>query len=103
VLWALYERRIRVLLEELEFQLEITLKALSKQYASNPENILKSYINKYERALNHVRCTTMEDIDTSHLKRLLSLARGYMETSSNYSQSFLNEMGKSEKLISAIV
>jgi hypothetical protein len=91
------------LLEELELQLEITLKSLSEQYASNPENVLKSYINKYDRVLNLVRCTTMADIDNSHLTRLLSLARGYMETSSNYSQPFLNEMGKSEKLISAVV
>lgn len=100
---ALYEREVRVLLEELEIQLEITLNAISEKYASSPEDVLKSYINKYERALNHIRCTTMENIDSSHLKRLLSLARGYMETSSNYSQSFLNEMGKSEKLISALV
>jgi len=85
--------------EELVTQIAKTLDAILQKYASEPEKVLVSYISRYERALEIIQGTTREITDVKVVKPLLNLARGYMETSSNYSQPFLEEMGKTESLI----
>jgi hypothetical protein len=86
---------------ELLTQLEITIKALKDKRELAPEPIVLEYIKKYENAFNCIKRATEYTEAERHklIGKLLNCARGYMETSSNYNQAFLNEMGKTENLI----
>jgi hypothetical protein len=79
---------------EISKQIKDTLKELHLKKLDG-EPIIDQYIDAYENA----------DTDSSdkNLKRLLNKSRGYMETSSNWNQKFLNEMSKTEKLIKSYI
>jgi len=68
---------------------------LLKIKAGDGEPIINEYIVMYEKAYN-----TMAESD---LKALLTHSRGYLETSSDWGQPFLQEMSNTEKLIKAYV
>ncbi|WP_076411196.1 hypothetical protein [Shewanella sp. UCD-KL12] len=84
---------------ELITQLELTVSCLERKIAESPEPIVIEYLKKYRAAIASLKRLGSNSSSKTHLNALLNSARGYMETSSNYRQEFLNEMGKSEKLI----
>lgn len=77
-------------IKSIKEQIVKTLNLLKVKSTDN-EKIINKYIVKYETAYN-----TMEKED---LRALLTLSRGYLETSSNWNQPFLQEMSNTEKLI----
>jgi hypothetical protein len=86
-------------LKEIKEQIEHTLAALSiKQQVSN-EPVVDQYAQKYNEVLSLINSGEDKEKVISLAKNLSGLARGYLETSSNYQQDFLVEMGKTEKLL----
>ncbi len=95
----------QIKIDNIQRQVESTIKLLKAKNKSSNEEIVAEYIEFYEGALNSInrRIPGSDDEDLKRaLFKLLNCARGYMETSSDYSQSFLEEMNKTEKLIKSI-
>lgn len=83
-------------------QLIVTIEKLESKQKISPELIVDNYMRKYKSALGLV-VSNAPDSEVMHsLKTLKGEARGYVETSSDYMQEFLEEMGRTEKLISEI-
>ncbi|MCP4321833.1 MAG: hypothetical protein GY787_08295 [Alteromonadales bacterium] len=86
-------------------QITKTIEKLELKESSSNEKIIPEYIERYKKALlslNSDVANSLSDISKKNLNSLLDCARGYMETSSNYSQEFLVEMSKTEKIIKNI-
>ena len=85
-------------------QVDATVQSLQAKQNNSPESVVAEYLDKYQKALAFLKSTGGADVDSlkKQLSPLLNCARGYMEYSSDYMQPFLNEMGKTEKLIKAI-
>ena len=86
---------------EVENQINKVIFELEKKVSQSSEEYVKGMLTKYKIVRNSIDSSD-EGVDLSELKKLLNGARGYMEISSNYSQDFLNEMGKMEKLIKSL-
>lgn len=84
---------------DIKRQLQITIKSLREKYSVDKEGTVIDYIKRYSDCLANFDAILSIDDLKQYLKPLLNCARGYMETSSQYGQSFLYEMGKTEKLI----
>ncbi|HBY88151.1 MAG TPA: hypothetical protein DEO86_20035 [Colwellia sp.] len=84
---------------ELIIQLEVTINSLEQKIADSPEPIIFKYLEKYRAAISSLKNVDDKSSPKIYLNKLLSCYRGYLETSSNYKQDFLDEMGKSEELI----
>lgn len=85
-------------------QIDVTVQTLQDKQNNSPEPVVAEYLDKYQKALVFLKPIGRTDVDSlrKQLSPLLNCARGYMEYSSDYMQPFLNEMGKTEKLIKAI-
>ena len=88
--------------DDLETQINSTIEALEikDRAASGAEPEIKEFLEKYRNVLSRIESGHGEiESDT---KRLLNLARGYLESYSDYDQKFLNEMAETEKMIKAL-
>ncbi|WP_434002678.1 hypothetical protein [Endozoicomonas sp.] len=83
----------------LKAQLETTIKALELKLQRSNEPTLKQYLERYKNTLKAIESGSSEVEINKHARKLLNCARGYMETSTNYQQNFLTEMGKTEKVV----
>ncbi len=95
----------QVAVDSLRCQIEETIKLLKIKKKSSNEDVIGVYINLYENALDSINLRASKSDDDNLKKtlvKLLNCARGYMETSSDYTQIFLTEMSKTEKLIKSI-
>ena len=89
-----------ILFLELEKQLKVTIEKLEVKEKSSGEKVVSEYIKKYKGALSLLKADTVKPLGKNSLKYLnplLNNARGYMETSSDYTQSFLEDMNKTDK------
>jgi hypothetical protein len=86
-------------IHDLENQLIVTIKLLESEYQSSNDTVIFSYIEKYKDVLSSIQSGLKKDDVKTKSRIILNCARGYMEVSSNYQQGFLNEMGKTEKII----
>ncbi len=84
---------------DLKGQLEKTIQALELKCQSSREPEVDTYLEKYKDVLKIIESGGSKEDVTKRAKTLLNCARGYMETSSDYQQDFLNEMGKAEKIV----
>jgi len=82
-------------------QLERSIEEIDKKYQVSGEDVLSDYLKKYQAALDALRSGSYDA--NKRLKKLKNCARGYLETSSNYDQEFLREMGETEKMVKNIV
>jgi DNA repair ATPase RecN len=82
-------------------QLERSIEEIDKKYQVSGEDVLSDYLKKYKAALDALRSGSSDA--NKRLKKLKNCARGYLETSSNYDQEFLREMGETEKMVKNIV
>ena len=88
--------------DELIIQFEITIKSIENKLIESSEPIVFKCLDNYKIALDTLKkLDNISDIH-GHLDKLLNCARGYMEISNVYSQDFLEEMGKSERLINQL-
>jgi len=85
--------------DELIIQFEITIKSIESKLIESPEPIVFKYLDNYKKSLDALKKLDNISDCQSSLDKLLNCVRGYMETSSVYSQDFLEEMGRSERLI----
>jgi hypothetical protein len=85
--------------DKLIIQFEITIKSLEMKLVESPEPVVFKYLDNYKVALDTLKKSDSISGNHRQLDKLLDCARGYMETSSVYSQDFLEQMGKSERLI----
>lgn len=90
------KEEVNLLIERLEGSIE----AIDKKYQVSGEDILNDYLKKYQAALDALRSGSSDA--GKRLKKLKNCARGYLETSSDYDQEFLREMGETEKIIKSI-
>jgi hypothetical protein len=86
-------------ISELETQLARTLRAFEEGHDATGDPELETIIEVYKKALQDSQNITACDIKGGCLDHLLNRARGYLETSSEWDQPFLREMGQTEKLI----
>jgi hypothetical protein len=87
---------------ELKVQLQKSIHIMETKLQSTPEVMIEEYLSKYNRTLKLIESGASKN-DVLILSRgLLNCARGYMETSSHYQQEFLNEMIKTEKIITKL-
>lgn len=86
-------------ISDLENQIESTLDTLELKQKTAQEEIVNSFIDKYKNVQAIIQAGNSKDEIVKKAKALLGAARGYLETSSDYQQDFLNEMSKTEKLI----
>ena len=84
---------------DLKNQLEVTIKALELKCQLSTESAAVEYLSMYKDVLKAIDAGSPDGTIKGLANNLLNCARGYMETSSNYQQDFLNEMGKTEKII----
>jgi len=84
---------------DLHLQVKKTIKALTTKYQSSREQILEGYIDRYKDILNCIDSGSSKEDISKVAKKVKGCARGYLEFSSNYKQNFLDEMGRTEKLI----
>ncbi|KEQ16472.1 hypothetical protein [Endozoicomonas numazuensis] len=84
---------------DLRVQLEKTIKALESKQKASGERIFGQYLESYRDTLLAIDSGAPQSEVNRLANKLLNCARGYMETSSNYQQGFLNEMGKTEKIV----
>ncbi|MEF3074483.1 hypothetical protein V2P20_05550 [Methylobacter sp. Wu1] len=87
----------------LKGQVEVTIKALELKRQSSSEPVIDEYLKKYKDVLKAIENGSSESDVHKLANKLLNCARGYMETSSNYQQDFLNEMGKTEKIVKQLL
>jgi len=80
-------------------QIKYTIKLLDDKYKRSGEVIILEYTNMYKEVLTSIENDDSNDSVKMKALRLLNLTRGYMESSSDYQQKFLDEMYKTEKLI----
>lgn len=84
---------------ELILQIKKTIQSLETKVSASKERLPANYLERYRFALSVLISSEDTAKIIPSLIVLLHLARGYMETSSYYQQSFLTEMGKTEELI----
>lgn len=84
---------------DLKGQLEKTIKALELKCQSSSEPVVDSYLDKYKDVLKTIEFGASKEDVRKRAKKLLNCARGYMETSTDYQQDFLNAMGRAEKIV----
>jgi hypothetical protein len=87
---------------ELKAQIEITIQSLKLKEQSSNEDIIQTYIEKYESVLALIEAEASTELVIKKSNTLLNCARAYMETSNSYNQDFLQEMGKTEKIVKAL-
>jgi hypothetical protein len=80
-------------------QLNVALLALKLKQKNEPEAVINSYIEKYQSTLTTINSNASESEKRKALDSLKRCARGYLETSSNYTQDFFQEMDKLETLL----
>lgn len=85
-------------ISDLSSQINQTIDSLEKKSQASSEDYIILILKKYKLVKTELDLKK-DKIDLGVLKKLLNGARGYMETSSDYNQDFLNEMGRTEKLI----
>mgnify|MGYP000553580604 CR=1 FL=1 len=85
--------------DRLRIQLVLTLEKIKNKNSTSSEKEITFYIRKYESAIELVDSNIGKVQIIASLESLLGYARGYLETSSDYTQVFLEEMSKTEKLI----
>jgi len=84
----------------LKVQIEKTIEILQLALQVSSEQAVAEYLGKYKHALALISAGGVNsEALIKALRALLGCARGYMETSSNYDQKFLDEMGLTEKLV----
>lgn len=86
---------------ELMNQLERTIQSLKEKTIDPPEPMVCEYLDHYRAAFTILNRSTDFSLIHPYLCQLLNGARGYMETSSDYQQRFLQDMAETEKLIRA--
>lgn len=91
------------ILQEIENQIKTTITHLDKKFQQSGEVIIHVYLKKYRDALKEIENNNADNQIKEKLLSLLHCARGYLETSSDYEQKFLNEMGKTENLINKFI
>lgn len=79
---------------------EKALALLNKQYSETNEKIIKEFIEKYSDALSII--SHNKQLEKKDFAKILNLTRMYAETSSNYSQNFLDAMYEVESYIKKI-
>lgn len=84
---------------DLKKQIESTIKALELKKRSSGEPVIDDYIHKYQSVLSFIQSGEPRDVVIKKSQSILNCVRGYMETSSDYQQEFLKEMGNTEKII----
>lgn len=84
---------------DFELQLKIAIKALELKCNLSNEPIVSEYLDKYKSVLQNIHSGCPDEDIKKNAKKLLNCTRGYLETSGNYQQDFLNEMAKTEKQI----
>ena len=87
---------------DLKGQLEKTIKVLESKCQSSSESVVDGYLDKYKDVLKVIESGASKEDVRKRAKKLLHCARGYMETSSDYQQDFLDEMGKTEKIVNQL-
>ncbi|QQZ43559.1 hypothetical protein IF690_08460 [Pseudomonas sp. SK3(2021)] len=84
--------------DDLKIQIEIALVAIQAQLKSSGEVVIAEYLKKYQDALVLLESGSQDEV-VKKLRAILGCSRGYMESSSNYDQDFLQEMWRTEVLI----
>ncbi len=84
---------------ELKDQIKITISSLRDRYDLTGDENINVILEKYLAVLSQL---DSNDGDVKS-RRLLNLARGYLELSSDYNQEFLKDMAKTEKIIKDII
>jgi len=84
---------------ELELQIAQTIRALEHKQSQNSESAVANILVKYRKAQVEMEGADGVQANKDALGALLNCARGYLETSSNWEQEFLHQMGRTEKLI----
>lgn len=86
---------------DLQLQLEATIRVLAAKDQASGEPIVNDYLSRYREALGGLRLGEGEAVFLKKLRKLLNMARGYLETSSEWDQDFLHEIAKTEKMVQA--
>ncbi|MHC5206920.1 hypothetical protein [Pseudomonas chlororaphis] len=84
--------------DDLKIQIEIALAAIQAQLKSSGEVVVAEYLKRYQDALVSLESGSQDEM-VKRLRAILGCSRGYMESSSNYDQDFLQEMWKTEVII----
>lgn len=88
---------------ELILQIKKTIQSLETKVSISKEQLPANYLERYRVALSVLVSSEDTAKIIPSLIVLLHLARGYLETSSHYQQTFLTDMGKAEELIKELI